>query len=329
MNKQVYPNRINQICRVLISVLFITAFSQTKSFAWGFWAHKQINKLAVFTLPDKMSLFYKSNINYITQRAVAPDQRRYVDEKEAPRHYIDLDHYGKYPYDTLPHNWYKAVERFSEDTLNAYGIVPWHVNLIYLRLIDAFKTKDADRILFLSADLGHYIADAHVPLHATENYNGQLTGQVGIHAFWESRIPELLNKDWDYFVGQSQFIDSPQAFIWRAVLSSGNAVDSVLGFEKELNKSFPEDKKYGWVIKGNKTIKDYSENYAKSYNNMLNGMVERRMRESILAVGSFWYTAWMMAGQPDLDKLVSQSNNVEEKNENVDENSSWKGRKED
>ena len=84
----------------------------------------------------------------------------------------------------MPRYWIHAVEKYSEDTLQAYGIVPFHINRVSYWLIDAFKQHDVDRIIELSTDLGHYIADANVPLHTTENYNGQLTGQYGIHGFW-------------------------------------------------------------------------------------------------------------------------------------------------
>ena len=78
------------------------------------------------------------------------------------------------------------------------------------RLTDAFKEKDQAKILKLSAEIGHYIADAHVPLHAHSNHNGQYTGQQGIHGFWESRIPELLaEKEWDFFIGKAAYHDKP------------------------------------------------------------------------------------------------------------------------
>ncbi|HRN42947.1 MAG TPA: S1/P1 Nuclease, partial [Vicingus sp.] len=91
------------------------------------------------------------------------DKRRYAVEGEAPRHYIDLDHYvkdGEDPFDVVPKPWTKAVEKFTEDTLQAYGIVPWHVNLMVMRLTKAFEEKDVDKILRVSADLGHYIGDS-------------------------------------------------------------------------------------------------------------------------------------------------------------------------
>jgi hypothetical protein len=33
---------------------------------------------------------------------------------------------------------------------------------------------------------------------------------------------------------------------------------------------------------------------------MLDGQIERRMRQSVLSVGSYWYTAWVNAGSPSL-----------------------------
>ena len=109
----------------------------------------------------------------------------------------------------------------------------------YKRLTDAFKEKHQAKILKLSAEIGHYIADAHVPLHANSNHNGQFTDQQGIHGFWESRVPELLaEKEWDFFIGKADYIKNPGDFIWQRVLESAKAADSVLLFEKELSKSF-------------------------------------------------------------------------------------------
>jgi hypothetical protein len=154
-----------------------------------------------------MMVLYKPNINFLTEHSVDPDKRRYAVKDEAPRHYIDIDHYGPYPYAELPHKWSDAVAKFSEDTLKAYGIVPWHVQTMLNRLTAAFKEKNFSRILKNSAEIGHYIADAHVPLHASSNHNGQLTNQKGIHAFWESRVPELLaEKEFDFFIGKATYI---------------------------------------------------------------------------------------------------------------------------
>ena len=261
--------------------------------------------MACFTLPPEIAGFYKNHIDFITEHSVDPDRIRYSDPEEAPRHFIDIDHYGEYPFDSIPKLWKDAVVKYSEDTLKAYGIVPWYINILLYRLTEAFKEGNVDRIIYLSASIGHYIADAHVPLHCTENYNGQKTNQVGIHSFWESRLPELYGEDYDYFVGRAHYIEKPQFEAWKIIQASFEALDSVLLFEKKLSLTFPEDKKYAYEQRGNLTMRMYSRDYSAVYNKILNGMVERRMREAIIEVGSFWYTAWLNAGSPDLKSLNS------------------------
>ena len=278
----------------------------------------------MFTLPPQMLALYKPNIEYITSHAVDPDKRRYSNPDEAPRHYIDLDRYGMYPFDSLPHRWDDAVAKYSEDSLKRHGIVPWHVPLMLYRLTDAFKDKDKYRILHYSADIGHYIADAHVPLHCTRNYNGQLTGQVGIHGFWESRVPELFGEDYDYFVGKAEYIDHPSEYMWKVVMKSASEVDSVLQFEKQLSEKFPGDAKYGFEQKGETTVKTYSREYAAAYQEMLNEMQERKMRDAIIAVGSFWYTAWVNAGKPDLSDLKDSLIKPEEQEELEAMDKAWR-----
>lgn len=273
---------------------------------WGFYGHKKINRIAVFTLPPEMFGFFKEHIEYLTEHAVDPDKRRYAVEGEAQRHYIDLDHYyhaGEDPFEVMPKHWHDAVAKFTEDTLQAYGIVPWHIQVMKMKLQRAFEAKNVDLILKYAADIGHYVGDAHVPLHTTENYNGQMSGQKGIHGLWESRLVEINAEDYDFFVGKGNYISNINDFAWTAVRGSHMALDSVLRFEKELTAEFPTDKKYSFEQRGQVTIKTYSKEFSQAYHERLNGMVERRMKQAVISVGSIWYTAWVDAGQPDLNAL--------------------------
>ena len=272
-----------------------------------------------------MMALYKPNIDFLFEHAVDPDKRRYAVPEEGPRHYIDIDHYGKYPYDSLPRRWADAVTKYSEDTLNTYGIVPWWLQTMLYKLTDAFKEKNQAKILKYSAEIGHYIADSHVPLHANSNHNGQYTDQKGIHGFWESRVPELLaEKEWDFFIGKAEYIKNPSEFIWKRVLESAAASDTVLNYEKELTKQFPGDQKYSFEDRNGVTIRQYSSAFTKAYDAKLRGMVERRMRQSIYAVASFWYTAWINAGQPDLKNLTNKEFTTEDLKEFENLNNSWK-----
>ncbi len=295
------------------------------SSGWGFFAHQKINRLAVFILPPEMIGFYKKNIQYITESAVNPDRRRYAVPEEAPRHFIDLDDYGDSAAFKLPRYWKDAVSKWGGDTLEAHGILPWHIYRMYGNLRDAFMVRDPQKILRLSAELGHYVADAHVPLHTTANYDGQKTGQPGIHAFWESRLPELYFADYDFFVGKARYLRNVQLAAWDAVATSHQAVDSVLRFEKELSKN-SGDKKFNFETKGKSTIKVVSVEYARAYNQLLSGMVERQFRASIKMTGDIWYTAWVDAGQPDLKSLINHHPSAEELENRKKELKLWKKR---
>ena len=382
---------------LLCAFIFVhTSFTiYTNEDDWGFFAHRRINRMAVFTLPKDMIKFYKKHIEYITDHAVDPDKRRYATKHEAVRHYIDIDHWGEYPFENVPRNWTDAITKYTEiclltedkdtliiggkdfccqqgdfvtfggagiqqllgqdsctishrkyrafvkkyilsqyyedrwtlhadtleslfqipfkihcsevfaiDKFSGYGILPYHLIKMQNKMVRAFQEGNLNMLLRVSSDFGHYIGDAHVPLHTTENYNGQLTNQVGIHAFWESRIPELFaDATYDFFVGRAEYITDVQEHYWDMVLTSHNYVDSVLAIEKRLSQTFPSDKQYCFENRLDMTIRTQCTAYAQAYSDALKGQVERRFRDAILALGSAWYTAWVDAGQPDLDNF--------------------------
>jgi hypothetical protein len=290
---------------------------------WGFWAHKRINRLAVLRLPIEMQFFYRHHIDYLTENATNPDKRRYSVVGEAERHFIDLDIYGDSALSILPRYWQDAVQKIGEDSLRKHGIVPWHVQLAAYQLTNAFKGKDAAKILRISADLGHYIADAHVPLHTTRNYNGQLTNQEGIHGFWESRLPELFADKYDLWIGAAEYQDNVTKQIWNTIAASHLACDSVLLFERRLSNDFKPDKKFSYDLRNNVLTRTYSREFSEQYHKLLQDQVERRMRSSIKMVGDVWYTCWVNAGQPDLRELAGFTFSEADKKIEIEEKAGW------
>ena len=311
---------MKKICCFFCLLLF-----SDRVFCWGFYMHEKINYHAVFLLPPQMMILFKPNIGFLSEHAVDPDKRRYILAAEGARHYLDIDHYGMYPFAAIPRDYKTALRKFSADTLQAYGIVPWWIQVMMGRLTKAFREKDKEAILKDAAELGHYIADAHVPLHICSNHNGQLTHQQGIHAFWESRVPELFaESDWDFFIGKAMYIPDLSDFIWARILESAAAADTVLSCEKEISEHFRPDQKYAFEERKGKTVKQYSAAFATNYETRLNHMVERRMRASIFAVASCWYTAWVNAGQPPLDHLQHDSLTISEQKDYERLNLEWK-----
>lgn len=288
--------------RFFLLFLLLTVFSLPAG-SWGFFGHRHINYHAVFLLPQGMIGFYKQHIRYLADHAIDPDKRRYAVKEEAPRHYIDMDHYAN-DIQLLPRQWEKAVAQYGEDTLQAHGIAPWWIMVMKGRLQKAFAARDAGLILKTSADLGHYIADVHVPLHASSNHNGQKTGQHGIHGFWESRLPELFaEKEYDMIIGRAGYLADPSSWIWQRVQESAKAADTVLRLEKELSSQQSAAQRFAYEMRNGMVVRQYAAAYAARYHQKLDGMVERRMRSAIQGVASFWISAWIDAGQPDLSDL--------------------------
>lgn len=372
---------------------------------WGFFAHRLINRLAIFTLPSQMIEFYKKHIEFVSAHAVDPDKRRYASKGEAIRHYIDLDHWLDTRADTLPHeyaeawrmhsrmvltrenvcraeielngpetengmsiiyrstdtcfskiatlcwsdmrvhfykdlipeydpenwlvdpewlkSWFDGIKEGDQlqirDSFSLHGILPYHLSRTYDQLINAFRQRNESRILRLSSELGHYLGDAHVPLHTTENYNGQLTNQYGIHAFWESRIPELFaEEEFDFVVGRAVFIPNVRQFIWQIIKDSHACVARVLEEEKRLTFEMPLSSLYCYEDRNGVVTRLACPDFARKYHDRLDAQVELRMRTCILNLGSFWMSAWIEAGQPELDDLdLSKGMDLEAQSDTV------------
>jgi hypothetical protein len=252
--------------------------------------------MAIYTLPIEMIPFYKRHQKEIEDLSVLPDQRRYIMDNEASRHYIDLDRYKIT--DIRYTSWAEIIKNIPQDSLVKHGIVPWHIPILYQQLKYAFVRRDTIKIIKLSAEMGHYIGDLHVPLHTTSNYDGQKTGQTGLHAFWESRIPELLNEALEEWVGPATFVSNVTKSAWDWVLESHTQVKILIDKEAKLNATFKQSRKYTYEKKGNLLQKNYSVEYSKKYHQVLDHQIEDRFQSAYKHVGDIWYSAWIEAGQP-------------------------------
>ena len=292
-----------------VFILLLLTSSASLLFGWGAWGHKHINRAAVFALPDGMIKFYYNHIDFITESAVIPDLRRGVlnDRNEPPRHFIDIEDFGNIPIDSFPKTTKEAYKKYDSAFLNKTGFLPWYIQNLTDKLTQAFQKKSKSEIIFISAELGHYVADAHMPLHTASNYDGQQTNQKGVHALWESRLPELFGNDYNFKTEKATFISDIPAETWRIIAQSHSLETPLLAIEKQNRDQFNKEALYKKDASG-KNILSYnqpvfSDEYAKQFNTALNGMVEQQLRLSIHDIASYWFTAWINAGSPDLLSL--------------------------
>jgi hypothetical protein len=278
--------------------------------SWGFLVHKTIHQISAYALPKKLSTFFMKNEDYMVYNSVRPDVRRNTDKTEAPKHFIDLDApiFGKEPLKEIPQDWDSAVKKYSADTLKKYGTVPWVIVEVQEKLTNAFRNKMKDSILFYAADLGHYISDAHVPLHTSYNYDGQLTNQKGLHSLWETGVPELNLESYNlYTKRKAKYIKNPLAEIWKEIKETNQLLDGV--FKEEINASvgFTEERKFKRSERFGQMRKNFSPEFVKAYGELLGNTVNERLLASSRCTADFWYTAWVNAGKPDLSDLENTS----------------------
>ena len=292
-----------------LAMVFGLLGSAANVYAWGVWGHCKINRGAVLALPRDMGMFFYNHADFLTEESVAPDIRKYTmgDSVEFPRHYIDLENYNYTTPADMPKTSDAAKVRFGDDMVKHNGTLPWTIQEVTAKLTTAMKEKNKTEILFLSANLAHYIADAYMPLHTTVNHDGQLTEQKGIHALWESQLPEQFGKNYSLFA-EAHYIDNIEKRTWAIIDSSHKLMKPLLYNDKKMRKDKPVEMLYKMGLNGQPEKNKFGQHvfsyeYAHVYHELLEHQVEYQMRAAIAAVASYWYTAWVNAGKPNLSDL--------------------------
>lgn len=274
--------------------------------SWGFLVHRTINQLSVYRLPKPMQAFFYRNMDYLVKHSVRADQRRNEDSTEATKHFIDLEAFGDNALATMPRQWSEAVHKYGIDSLRKYGYVPYYVVMMEENLTRAFRNRQRDSILFYAADIAHYISDAHVPLHTTINYDGQLTNQRGLHALWETVVPELELANYELNdKGKARYIRNKPEAIWAGVGSGFNLLKGVFEEEKAATALFTDATKYRIQIRNGREVKYYTSAFALEYSKRLGPTINEQLKRSARLVADFWFTAWVDAGRPDLEPLLN------------------------
>lgn len=276
---------------VVIGLLTAILSAPSTASAWGFEAHKFIAARAIDLLPEPIRPFFEANRAFIVERAIDPDLWRNAGfTEEPPNHFLDLDAYGAYPFADLPRAYDEAVKKHGIEKLKANGLVPWRTHEMAGRLIRGFAALNKNGryahsdIRFFSAILGHYVADAHVPFHAVLNYNGQLTGQTGIHSRWEDDLFIRYQRQLAIKPGPLTSIGNERDFVFDVLLESSQLADDVLAADRKAI--------------GDRGV--YDDRYFESLFSETRPILEKRVNDAINAVASVITSAWEQAGKPTL-----------------------------
>jgi hypothetical protein len=278
--------------RRVVVVLVLALAWPAQSFAWGFEAHKFIAERMIALLPAEIRPIFEARKAYIIERSVDPDLWRNIFAEEAPNHFVDLDYFGKFPYPDLPREYDRAVQRWGRETIHEQGLLPWRAAEIFGKLqreFEGLKRENAptylqDNIAFYSAIIAHYLGDAHVPLHSVMNYDGQRTGQNGLHNRWESELFDRTRARLTIAPAAPTTVKDPREFVFQVLLESNRLADGVLHADLK-------------AVSGREFYDDvYFQNLAAEQFPVL----ERRINDAITAVASMIVGAWDAAGRPPI-----------------------------
>ncbi|MCL4547495.1 MAG: hypothetical protein M1495_02905 [Bacteroidetes bacterium] len=255
-------------------------------YGWGEKGHKTITLFAMKLIPQQMYLSEDMK-QAIIEHSVDPDKRKRDDRSEGPKHFIDIDYYKEYMDGKIITSLDTLKKLYGEKAVVKEGILPWATENSFFKLIGAFKSGNKNEIILHASDLAHYVEDGHQPLHATVNYNGQLTDQKGIHSRYEiDMVDDSLNAIKNGFLLQNPFyVKDLSGYIFDYIMESNSYVEMLLSADK---------------YSSGKTDGKFNKEYYRLLWLKTKYITINEFNSGALSLASLIYSAWVDAGKPKI-----------------------------
>jgi hypothetical protein len=252
--------------------------------AWGGNAQKLVVNKAIDTLPPDLRYFFEANRSFLAQHVTDPLQKMATDPAERRNHFLYLEKYGRFPYDALPRSYKAAVSKYTRAKLDANGLLPWQIGVYSQKLTEALQAGRWDEAKLDAAVLANYVAEAHDPFNTTEDFNGKLTGQTGIHERFGTSLIERYASFFPMRPNDAMFINDPTDRAFEACLSSHSWLETILLADRNARRG----------------ENAYTDQYYDHFYNQAGAILIRQLSDAATDVGSYWLTAWTNAGRPQL-----------------------------
>ena len=264
--------------------------------AWGYDGHRRINYIASKQLKGPFGQFLKNNSDPLKWYAVAPDYNKDIDSEEFHRHFIDADYYDEYPFTKIPKKYEELISLYGEDKIRKYGIAPWAINETCERIIVLLKKNQLEEAIYNMGVVGHYIADLHMPLHTVINYNGQFSGNDGIHKRWEHRLVDEYVKKIKP-VGKIEKVKDPWSFSMKIVKESFKLHHLILEADTKARKLLTKEQADRL---NSYDVLSFEKPYLDSLYDDTGNLLNERMGRAVMRLASLWNYCWEQAGRPKL-----------------------------
>jgi hypothetical protein len=254
------------------------------AFAWGGNAQKLVVTKAVDTLPPDIRSFFETYRAFLVERVTDPLEQEAKTPTERRNHYVYLDKYGRFPFPALPRSYKAAVSKLGKSKLESTGLLPWQIGVYSQKLTEAMKLGHWDEAKLDAAILADYVAEAHDPFNTTENFDGHLTLQTGINERFGTALIDRFSSFFPMRPNDASFISDPTDHAFEACLSAHSWLEIILLADRNAR------------LAG----KAYDDEYYDRFYNLVAATLIRQLSDAATDVGSYWLTAWINAGRPQL-----------------------------
>jgi hypothetical protein len=252
--------------------------------AWGNNAQRLIVNHAVDTLPYELRPFFENNRSFLIQHVNDPLSVLDKRPNERQNHFIELDKYGKFPFDALPRSYKAALSKYSKSKIEATGLLPWQIGVFSAKLTDDLKNGRWEEAKIDAAFLANYVAEAHDPFNTTENYDGKLTGQTGVNERFNTMLIDRYGSFFPLNPHDAFFITDPTDYAFEMCLNAHSHVESLLLADRNAKRG----------------MSSYTDEYYDRFYNLAAASLIKQLSDASTDIGSYWLTAWTNAGKPQL-----------------------------
>jgi hypothetical protein len=251
---------------------------------WGSGGHRKINQHSPASFPNSMAFLRASWTILLADHGSDADKRKSWDPSEKPKHYIDIDDYPEFlQFGKIPQTYDSVVALHGESFVLDKGTLPWATLIAFDSLKSCFQRMDWNKAGLFAADLGHYVADGHQPLHITRNYNGQYSGQKDIHYRYESQMIGNYLDQIAYPDDSAFQIQDISGYVFSYIYFNYKDLDSLLMADSAA-----------YAIAGY----TYSDQYFSILWDSAKGFTIDLFKRASYSLAGLIYTAWVQAGSP-------------------------------
>jgi hypothetical protein len=271
---------LRRLCLFALPVMAAIALTLTSSFGWGESAARLITNKAVDTLPEEMLPFFETNRQFLVQHVTEPENAADDDHTG----FIQLDHYGQFPFSALPHSYSEASLKYTKHVLVTYGVLPWQIGIESQKLTDAFKAHEWGEAKLSAASLAHFVAAADDPFNTTVNFDGHLSDQPGVNERYDAGLVDRYQLFFFVKPNQAAYIPEPTDRAFDMCLEAHSWLENILLADRRAHESLTE----------------YGDDYYDRFYAQAGAVLIRQLADASTDVGSYWMTAWINAGRPQL-----------------------------